>query len=131
TWMARSPRLIGRVLVDCVAMRIPQLPSGDNIMPYTSPLSETRREFLTLEEVAQLFRVSRRTMQKFIRDHPFYRTLGRRKIFSQADVVRLYEALACPSNLSLPARARRRTGRSAAPTSADTLTEALKLASGD
>ena len=48
----------------------------------------------TLEEVAERFRVSRRTLQDFLRDHPYYRTLGRRKLFTEADITRLYEATA-------------------------------------
>jgi len=84
----------------------------------------------TLEEVAERFRVSRRTLQDFLRAYPYYRKLGRRKLFTEADIVRLYEALPCPSSSSRRARANRPIGRSAAPTSAGTLTEALRLASG-
>ncbi len=40
------------------------------------------RELFTLEEVAERFHVSRRRLQDFVRDHRYYRTLGRRKLFT-------------------------------------------------
>lgn len=48
---------------------------------------------LTLEEAAAHFRVSRRFFQDFIASHPFYRVLGRRKLFFSDDIHRLTEAL--------------------------------------
>ena len=59
---------------------------------------ELKPDFFTLEEVASRFRVSRRTLQDFIRLHPYYRRLGRRKLFTEDDIARLYEALPCPSS---------------------------------
>jgi excisionase family DNA binding protein len=56
------------------------------------------QELFTLEEVAERFRVSRRTLQEFLKDHPYYRILGRRKLFTEADIERLYEAMPCPSS---------------------------------
>lgn len=50
-------------------------------------------EFYTLEEVAGRFRVSRRRFQDLIRQFPYYRLLGRRKLFTEDDINRLYEAL--------------------------------------
>lgn len=79
----------------------------------------------TFEEVATYFRVSRRTMQEFIRSFPFYRTLGRRKLFTETDIVRLYEALPCPS--SSTENAELRTGTSAAPSAASLWTRAAAL----
>ena len=52
---------------------------------------------LTLDEVAKKFRVSRRTMQEYIKLHPYYRVLGRRKLFGEADISRLFEALGRPA----------------------------------
>jgi hypothetical protein len=83
----------------------------------------------TVEEVAARFRVSRRTLQSHIRQYPYYRTLGRRKLFTEADISRLYENLPCPSSSSPLARARPRTGQYVGPISGNTLTEALRLAS--
>lgn len=84
-------------------------------------------KLLTLDEVAGHFRVSRRTFQAHIRRYPFYRTLGRRKLFTEADIARLYEALPCPSNSNHRVKARRRTTALEAPTSESMLTEALAL----
>jgi excisionase family DNA binding protein len=81
----------------------------------------------TVEEVAARFRVSRRTLQAHIRRFPFYRLLGRRKLFTEADIARLYEALPCPSNSNRRVRAERRTTASGAPISESLLTEALAL----
>ncbi len=63
------------------------------------------KKFYTLDEVAQLFRVSRRTLQDFLRLHPYYRRLGRRKLFTEDDITRLYEALPCPSSSTASAEA--------------------------
>ncbi len=41
--------------------------------------------FYTLDQVAAAFHVSRRTMQDIIKEHPYYRRAGRRKLFSEAD----------------------------------------------
>src|SRR5436190_4128332 len=86
---------------------------------------------LTLEQVAERFHVSRRTLQDFLRSHPgdppYFRTLGRRKLFSEADLSRLWEALPCRSNSSRHAKAKARTGRSGAPISRSMWTEAAEL----
>lgn len=73
----------------------------------------------TMEEVAQKLRTSRRWLQDFIKRHPYYRVSAGKKVFTDADVNRLIEALPCPSNSSRPAKARRRTGTAKAPTSAE------------
>jgi hypothetical protein len=52
---------------------------------------------------------------------------GRTKLFTDADILRLIEALPCPSSSSR--RAKARTGRSGGRISGGTLTEALALAS--
>src|SRR5262245_38809482 len=82
--------------------------------------------FLTIDEAAARLRKSRRWLQSFLRQHPYYRLAGRTKLFTEADINRLYEALPCPSHSSH--RASRRSGRSGVHTSASTLTEALRLA---
>src|ERR1700719_4345480 len=82
-------------------------------------------ELYTLEEVAARFRVSRRTLQDFLREHPYYRVLGRRKLFTETDIQRLYEALPCPSSLSEGTEAL--SGMSAAPSEALLWTKARAL----
>jgi hypothetical protein len=47
----------------------------------------------TAEEVALRFRVSRRVLQAHLRTNPHYRLLGRQKLFTEADIARLYESL--------------------------------------
>ena len=79
----------------------------------------------TLEEVADRFRVSRRTMQELVKKHPFYRVLGRRKLFSEADISALYGALPCPSNLHEGTD--HRSGTSVAPSEASLWTKAQAL----
>lgn len=73
-------------------------------------------QLYTLDEAAERFRVSRRTFVDFIKLHPFYRILGKRKLFTEGDLLALYEALQCPSNSSAVKAAR--TGTSEAPPAA-------------
>lgn len=49
--------------------------------------------FHSMEEVAEMFHISRRTLQNLIKTRPFYRMAGRRKIFSESDLLKLYESL--------------------------------------
>jgi excisionase family DNA binding protein len=51
----------------------------------------------TMIEAAQYFRVSRRTFQDIIQRQPFYRTCGRRKLFSAADLEAIWNALPGPA----------------------------------
>jgi hypothetical protein len=81
--------------------------------------------FYTMEEVAERFRVSRRTMQDFIKDYPYYRVLGRRKLFTDQDILALAEKLECPSNSS--ADTARPSGTSGAPSEASLWTRAQRL----
>ena len=83
--------------------------------------------FFTIDEVAARFRVSRRTLLRHLRAHPHYRSLGRTKLFTEADISHIHETLRCPSNSKNRAQARRRTTPSGAPTWESTLTEALEL----
>ena len=58
----------------------------------------------TLAETAAIFRVSKRVFAQFIADKPFYRTIGRAKLFTDQDIAQLYEAMECPSkSTSAPA----------------------------
>lgn len=51
----------------------------------------------TLAETAAIFRVSKRVFAQFIADKPFYRTIGRAKLFTDQDIAQLYEAMESPS----------------------------------
>ena len=82
----------------------------------------------TMVQVAERLHKSRRWLQSFLRDHPYYRLAGRSKVFTEADITKLVESLPCPSNSYRPVKASRRTSRSAAHTLKSTLTEALELA---
>ena len=55
---------------------------------------------ITMVQCAERLHVSRRTLQDLIREYPFYRLAGRRKLFTEDDFHRLLEALPCPSNTS-------------------------------
>src|SRR5262245_14994901 len=82
---------------------------------------------LTMDEAAKELRVSRRWLQDFIQDHPYYRTAGRKKLFTTEDMARLIGALPCPGSSSRPAKAKRHTGTSGASTSASLWTTAREL----
>ena len=90
-------------------------------------IQSTAPEFFTIDEVAAHFRVSRRKLQEHIRRFPYFRLFGRRKLFTETDIVRLYEALPCHSNSNHRVRVRRHTTASEAPTSESMLIEALAL----
>src|SRR5262249_16427939 len=81
-----------------------------------------------MDETARQLRVSRRWLQDFIRHHPYYRSAGRKKLFTAEDINRLIEAMSCPGSSFRPAPAKRRSITSAGPTSASDLTTALELA---
>src|ERR1700730_18013748 len=79
----------------------------------------------TLDEVATMFRVSTRTMKRHVRQYPFCRVLGGRKLFTRADIKALYEALKCPSSSSEDQDAR--TGISMEPSEASAYARAQEL----
>src|SRR5712664_2663012 len=83
-----------------------------------------------MDEVARTMRVSRRWLQGFIRDHPFYRLCGTKKVFTDEDVARLIGALPCPGSSSRRAKARRSSGTSGASTAESLLTEVRALSRG-
>jgi len=85
-------------------------------------------QLFTMNEVARMMRKSRRWLDHFIVDHPFYRKAGRTKVFTETNVRQLIEALPCPSGSDRRARRIQRRGRSEARTSASPLSEALALA---
>jgi hypothetical protein len=83
-----------------------------------------------MNEVTNRMRVSRRWLQGFVKANPFYRTAGRKKLFSESDISRLMDALPCPCDSSRPATANRRTGPSAVRISERPLIELRELLAG-
>ena len=82
---------------------------------------------LTINEAAAALKCSRRWLDGWLASHPYYHLIGTRKRFTQADMVRIIEALECRSSSSHRAR-RRLTGGCAGHGSESILTAALRLA---
>ena len=79
----------------------------------------------TMDEVAQAMRMSRRSLQELLKKHPYYHRNGHKKLFRQADIEALWEAIRCPSNSSgAPAPT---TGTYAAPSEASLYLRARAL----
>ncbi len=74
-----------------------------------------------------MLRIKRRRLQMLLHEFPFYRMIGRRKVFTRGDLEKIVEALPQPSASSLPARGVRRTGASGGRTLDATLTLARDL----
>lgn len=104
----------------CSTRNLPRYPDKNE-----SPILPESRKLYTLDETAERFRVSRRTMQDFVRRFPFYRTLGRRKLFTEEDIASLYEALPCPSSSREGTEAQ--TGTSVGPSAASLSTRLQAL----
>lgn len=82
--------------------------------------------FHTMDEVAAMLRISRRTLQDLIKIHPHYKVAGkRRKLFSESDITKICEAIQCRSTLS-SAKAHE-PGISGGPSEESLWTEAQKL----
>ena len=80
---------------------------------------------LKIEDVASRLHKSTRWMQDFLRENPFGRMAGRTRLFTEADIAAIIEALPCPSNSSnatVPP-----SGISAVPSEASMWTRAQKL----
>jgi hypothetical protein len=58
-------------------------------------------QYFTLDEVASRFRVSSATLEAFLQNYPYYRICGSRKLFTEEDIIRLYEALPRPSSFPI------------------------------
>lgn len=82
---------------------------------------------LTLDEAAAHFRVKRRFFQDVIAKFPFYRTLGRRKLFFPDDIERITDSLNRPSTAGTGAQRKRRFAAPAAPSAESTLNELREL----
>jgi hypothetical protein len=83
-----------------------------------------------MEEVAAKLRKSRRWLQDFLQDHPYYRLAGRTKVFTDEDIDRLIEALPCPGSSSRRDKGKRHTGTFGARTSESLWTTARELLTG-
>jgi hypothetical protein len=88
----------------------------------------------SLDDVAKQLGKSRRWLRDWLRDHPrdshdrpLYAAAGRTKVFSDAHIARILEALPCPSASSQPAVGKRKSSTSAARTSASAWTKAAAL----
>jgi hypothetical protein len=106
-----------------------------------SDASAARSRIMTLEEAAHALRKSKRWLNDWLRRNPadkfgepYYAQLSRTRRLDERDLSRIWNALRekekCRLNSSRLVPAKRRIGQVAAPTSADTLTEALRLAGG-
>ena len=77
----------------------------------------------TMQEAAQMLRISRRALQDLIKVHRHYSLNGHKKLFSETDIHTLWEAMRCPSSSSIPAPAKRRSTPSVGRTSGSMWTE--------
>ena len=84
----------------------------------------------TMEEAAARLRISRRKLQDVLHEIPVGRTIGRRRLFSDADITRLWDNLPCLSSSTRRAGQRTRATPYAAPTSGSPFSEALELLTG-
>src|ERR1043166_5988507 len=78
-------------------------------------------ELFTLDETAKKLRVSRRWLQGFLRNRPYGRMAGRRRVFTESDITAIIESLPCPSSSFPRVRVGRRTGVSVVRTSDNAL----------
>src|SRR5262252_2150510 len=63
----------------------------------------------TMKEVAGKLKVSRRWLQTFIKQHPYYHQAGHKKLFTEEDITRLIGAMRCPGTSPHRAPAKRRS----------------------
>jgi hypothetical protein len=70
--------------------------------------------FSEAEAMARLKFNSLRAFRGFLARHPYYRKAGRAKIFTEADLAQLFEAMPCPKGAAAPAGPAPRTSAEAA-----------------
>lgn len=58
--------------------------------------------FITMDEVAKRLCVSKRWLQDFLKTRPFGKLAGRRRLFTEADVVAIFEELPSCRSISVP-----------------------------
>src|SRR5262245_62547040 len=69
-------------------------------MPNAANNSSPLGRIFSLEEAAAHLRVSRRALQEIIKRHPFYAKNGRVYLFSESDVLNIWEGMRFHSNSS-------------------------------
>jgi hypothetical protein len=85
-------------------------------------------KIFTMDEAADYLRISRRLLQDIIKTKPYYRTAGRRKLFTEGDLTMLVESMPCPeSSSSRPVMGRRQITTYAAPTTGSASTALREL----
>ena len=82
----------------------------------------------TMDEAAKKLRISRRFLQDIIKDHPYYKAFGSKKLFTDEDVSRIIEAMSRRGISARRARVARRTDTSGASISESLLTAVRELA---
>jgi hypothetical protein len=85
----------------------------------------------TMNEAAARLRVCRRVLQEVIKHHPYYFSNGRRKLFTESDMLALIAAMredgaVCRSNSFRPEKVSRLIGPFGAPISGPTWNEAQR-----
>jgi Helix-turn-helix domain len=116
---AIAERRVSNILKASSARR-QSLEPGEPRLSMTAPL-----ELFTLHEVAEMFRVSSRTMREHVKRHPYFRKIGGKRLFTRADIHALYEALNSPSSSSEDRAVR--TAMSAPPSQASVHARLQKL----
>lgn len=71
-------------------------------------------KLLTIQDVCARFHKGRTWMEAFLKDHPYYRLAGRKKLFTEADITHLWESMTCPSLSSPQTQSEPPTGQSEA-----------------
>ncbi len=83
-------------------------------------------QFLTMDDVAGRLHVSKRWLQGYVSGKPLGRIVGKKRLFTEADVMMIWENMPCPSS-STPARTARQTTAYAASSMELELTKAREL----
>ena len=125
--LASSDQKTGHIKSEAQPQAAPS-PDGQVLPPEPSPPMAPLK-FFTEKEVAMLFRASVRTFREKTRPYRFPIQLGRSRLYTAEDIVRLSEVLRCHSNSSRPANANPPIGRYAERTSANMWTEAQRMLS--
>ena len=79
-------------------------------------------QFLTMDDVAGRLHVSKRWLQGFVSGKPLGRIVGKKRLFTEADVMQIWEAMPCPSS-SIKAQTVRQTTGYAGRTTASELSK--------
>ncbi len=82
---------------------------------------------ITLDQCAERLHIKRGTLQKLLKDHPFYRRAGRRILFTREDFKKLLDALPSGENENLSVGWRQMARRYSNARSVSDLEEARRL----